>query len=303
MQTKSNEESLMKTFAPMLAYQKYPDLAALHYPLMGSPKLDGLRAMVRGGQLVSRTLKLIPNRYAQKLFSGLPEGTDGELIVGDPTDDPFRRTDSAMTREEGEPDVRYFVFDNFAAKGGYQQRYEVVKKLEGRERVVVVLHVVINTPQELADFEVKCLDMGFEGGMINSIDGPYKYGRSTLNEGYLLKLKRYEDSDAEVLGTYERMHNGNEATTDNLGRTARSSHKANKSGQDTLGGFFVRDVHTGVEFKVPSSAIKEKERKKLWLIRDSLVGKFLKYKFFPTGMKDRPRHPVFLAWRSKFDIS
>lgn len=290
-------------FSPMLAYQKYPDITKLRYPLMASPKLDGLRALVKDGQLVSRTLKPIPNRYAQKLFSGLPEGTDGELIVGDPTDEPFRRTDSAMMSEDGEPDVTYFVFDNFAVPGGFRTRFAEVEKLKGRAHVSVVLHVGIKTPEELSAFELKVLDMGFEGGCLRSLDGPYKYGRSTLNEGWLLKLKRYEDSDAEVLGTYERMHNGNEATTDNLGRTARSSHKANKTGQDTLGGFFVRDVHTGVEFKVPSSAIKEKERKKLWKVRDSLVGKFLKYKFFPTGMKDRPRHPVFLNWRSKEDIS
>lgn len=289
--------------APMLAYQKYPDITKLKYPLLGSTKLDGLRALVKGGQLVSRTLKPIPNRYAQKLFAGLPEGTDGELIVGDPTDDPFRRTDSAMMREDGEPDVRYYVFDNFMAPGAFVSRFAVVGELWNRTRVKIIEQQIIENPERLKAFELECLDAGYEGGILRSFEGPYKYGRSTLNEGYLLKLKRYEDSDAEVLGTYERLHNGNEATTDNLGHTARSSHKANKTGQGTLGGFFVRDVHSGVEFKVPSSAIKEGERKKLWKVRDSLVGKFLKYKFFPTGMKDRPRHPVFLAWRSKEDIS
>jgi DNA ligase 1 len=290
-------------FSPMLAFQKYPDINKLKYPLLASPKLDGVRAIVRGGQLVSRTLKPIPNRYAQKLFSGLPEGTDGELIVGAANDEPFRRTDSAMMREDGEPDVFYYVFDNYMAQGGFLKRYSVVQKLDGRERVVIVLHVGINTPQELSNFELKALDMGFEGGIIRSLDGPYKFGRSTLNEGYLLKLKRYEDSDAVILGSYERMHNGNEATTNALGRTERSSHKANKSGQDTLGGFFVRDVHTGAEFKCPSSAMKEKERQKIWNNRDSYIGKFIKYKFFPTGAKDKPRHPVFLAFRSKDDIS
>jgi DNA ligase 1 len=290
---------------PMLAFQKYPDITKLHYPLMASPKIDGVRALVVGGKLLSRSLKPISNRYCQKLFAGLPEGTDGELIVGPANEEPYLHTVSGVNSEDGEPDVRYYVFDNFMAPGGFKQRFDTLFKLKAWERVTIVLHEMINTPEELADFELKCLDTGFEGTMIRALDGPYKFGRSTLAEEYLIKLKRYEDSDAEILGTYERMHNDNEATTNELGRTARSSHKANKTGQGQLGGFYAKDIHGlfAAEFKVPSSAITEKERKRFWQERDSLVGKFIKYKFFPTGAKDRPRHPVFLGWRSKDDIS
>jgi DNA ligase 1 len=286
---------------PMLAFQKYPDIERLTYPLYASPKLDGVRALVIDGQLVSRTLKPIPNRHVQKLFSGLPEGTDGELIEGAANEDPYRRTVSAVMSEDGEPDITYYVFDNFLVNGGFSVRFAVVSELSEYPHISVVLHVTINSPEELKTFELKCLDMGFEGGMTRKPDGPYKQGRSTLAEEYLLKLKRYEDSDAEITGTYERMHNGNEATVDNLGHTARSSHKANKTGLGDLGGFELRDIHSGVEFRC-GTGLDADDRIKLWKRRDKLVGQIIKYKFFPTGAKDKPRHPVFLGFRSKLDL-
>src|SRR5690606_41939772 len=62
------------------------DVAKLKFPVWASPKLDGIRAIVKDGRLLSRSLKLIPNEATQSLF-GRPshEGLDGELIVGSPT--------------------------------------------------------------------------------------------------------------------------------------------------------------------------------------------------------------------------
>lgn len=44
------------------------------------------------------------------------------------------------------------------------------------------------------------------------------------------------------------------------------------------------------------------ERDRFWRERESLVGKFVTYKFFPTGSKDRPRHPVFISFREQDDL-
>jgi hypothetical protein len=71
--------------------------------------------------------------------------------------------------------------------------------------------------------------------MLRDPNGPYKFGRSTRKEGYLLKLKRFCDSEAEVIGVVELMHNGNEAKTNALGRTERSTRKAGKTGMGVLG--------------------------------------------------------------------
>lgn len=285
---------------PMLA-ALCEDVTKLRYPVIASPKLDGIRALVIDGQLVSRTLKPIPNRHVQKLFSGLPEGTDGELICGAANQDPYRRTVSAVMSEDGEPDVHYFVFDNFKIQSGFKERFDSIIKLKSWDNVEIVLHEKIRNAEHLAEFESEAVEQGFEGAMIRSVDGPYKFGRSTVKEGYLLKLKRYRDSDAEIIGTYELMHNGNEATTNALGRTERSSHQANKTGLDSLGGFELRDVHSGVEFRC-GTGLTADDRKTLWDTREELIGKIIKYKFFPTGSKDKPRHPVFLGMRSRLDV-
>jgi DNA ligase 1 len=285
---------------PMLA-ALCEDITKLRYPVIASPKLDGIRALVIDHQLVSRTLKPIPNQHVQKLFSGLPDGTDGELIFGAANQDPYRRTVSAVMSEDGEPDVHYFVFDNFLAKGPFVDRFRKVQFLEERKNVDVVLHESVKDVEHLTEFESEAVEQGFEGAMIRSVDGPYKFGRSTVKEGYLLKLKRYRDSDAEIIGTYELMHNGNEATTNALGRTERSSHQANKTGLDSLGGFELRDVHSGVEFRC-GTGLTAADREQMWEMRDDLIGQIIKYKYFPVGSKEKPRHPVFLGMRSRLDV-
>ena len=110
------------------------------------------------------------------------------------------------------------------------------------------------------------------------------------------------DSDAEVLSAFELEHNENEAKTNALGRTERSTAKAGKVLSGLMGGLNVRDCVTGVEFAI-GTGFDANDRKVLWEQRDTLPGKLLKYKFFPSGSKDKPRHPVFLDWRSKEDMS
>jgi DNA ligase-1 len=36
--------------------------------------------------------------------------------------------------------------------------------------------------------------------------------------------------------------------------------------------------------------------------RNGAIGKLVKYKYFAIGVKDAPRHPVFLGFRSKLDF-
>ena len=83
-------------FKPMLA-GTHSDVAKLIFPLLASQKLDGLRATAQDGVLLSRSLKPLPNKYVQELFKNLPQGLDGELIVGDPfAPDAFRKTTSLV---------------------------------------------------------------------------------------------------------------------------------------------------------------------------------------------------------------
>jgi len=126
--------------------------------------------------------------------------------------------------------------------------------------------------------------------------GAYKYGRATLREGSLWKLKRFTDGEYRVVGIEEQMHNANEKTRDELGRAKRSSHKENKRGKNTMGALNGVDTQTGVEFDV-GTGFTDVERQDIWDNWPRDKGTLRKYKSLAVGVKDKPRHPVDLGTR------
>lgn len=301
------------SFKPMLASPA--DFKILQYPLFASPKLDGIRAAVLNKRLVSRKLLDIPNKAIFAALSGKPQfdGLDGELIVGSPTaDDVYRVTNSAVMSHAGEPEATFHVFDvhdrpeAFSNRLAYVRNYveqwgterQVAARLKGEANVKIVVHehVHINDEDALLEYEAKQIALGYEGLILRSGMGLYKHGRSTAREQYMLKVKRFEDSEAVVLGIIEEMHNGNEAETDNLGRTKRSKAKAGLTGKGTMGALAVRDIHSGVSFEIGTGFTAADRARMDW------VNKIVKYKFFPVGVKDKPRHPVYLGERHAADM-
>lgn len=286
---------------PMLAA---PAGELIHLPALLSPKLDGIRCLIIDGVACGRSLKPLPNKYVQKLF-GRPElnGLDGELIVGLPTaKDVFQATSSGVMSIEGEPEVMFHVFDDFTESGGFQRRLHTAQRRIKKQKCCIgVDHHLIKAAADLNQWEEDYLTLGYEGVMLRSLDGPYKHGRSTAKEGYLLKVKRFEDSEAKIVGFSELMHNANEAKRNELGHLERSSHKAGKVGKQMLGAVTVQDLKTGVEFDI-GTGFTEDQRKKLWAERKDLIGLTVKYKSQPTGVKEKPRFPVFLGFRDKVDM-
>src|SRR5690606_5448014 len=113
------------------------------------------------------------------------------------------------------PDFKYLVFDKWdRGNRRYKERYTGVDfGMTGDYSDPLEEHefVICHTPQEVLEYETHCLKMGYEGLILRNPDAPYKFGRSTLKEGSLLKLKRYEDAEAIVVSLEEAMHNDNEA--------------------------------------------------------------------------------------------
>ena len=287
---------------PMLAATS--DGNNIKYPVLGSPKLDGIRCLILGGEARSRTMKPIRNAHVQLLFGHhILNGLDGELIVGPPqAPDVFRTTTSGVMSGDGIPDVKFHVFDHWGAWGGFASRLKAATILAGHSpHIVVVPHTLCESKDKLLELDAKHLAEGYEGTMIRALEGAYKQGRSTLREGGLLKLKWFSDSEAIVTGFVEKMHNGNAAFLDERGYTKRSSHQDSKWGVGTLGALCVRDLTTGIEFEV-GTGFDDATREALWAERPSLVGRIVKYKFFPSGVKEKPRHPVFLGFRHLDDI-
>jgi DNA ligase-1 len=299
---------------PMLAATIEPDgITDLRYPVLLSPKLDGIRALEFQGELLSRRLLALPNKALQHAARAL-EGMflDGELILGNPAaHDACNRTTSAVMSADGPAPsgdlfgLRYWVFD-ITDRGAFAFRDRLdwaaarVKNLN-LPWVKFVAHVAADSPERVDEFEGVRLAMGFEGIMIRDPGGTYKSGRSTLKEGGLIKLKRFLDGEAAIIGAVELRKNTNVKTRNALGLTERSHANAGMIGQDTLGTLIVRDLKSGVEFEL-GTGYTVSQRARLWGQRGTLNGKIVKYRYQHIGTINKPRIPVFAGFRDPIDI-
>ena len=287
---------------PMLAGKcERPDL--LPFPVLATPKLDGIRCLKIGGKALTRSFKPVSNRFAREwIEANLPDGVDGELMLRGGT---FSETTSAIGRRDGQPDFVFHIFDFVGESTAtpYQDRMGQLAALPDSPRMVKVLPVMIRNAAELAAYEEECITAGYEGVMVRTPDSPYKCGRSTEREVWLLKIKRFEDAEAVVLSTYEGMSNHNAAELDAFGRTKRSMSQGGMIGRGELGGFVVRHLSTGVEFRVGYNHVAGGiDRITLWMRRESLIGKVVKFSHQPSGAKDAPRFPKFIGFRESWDM-
>ena len=295
---------------PMLA-TKCECPAALKFPVLSTPKLDGFRCLKVGGKALTRSFKPVPNVFVREwIEANLPDGVDGELMLRGGT---FSETAAAIGRRDGQPDFQFHIFD-CVFDGRLDEPYRSrVRDLDGllgfmqsdpRSRHLVFVNpVTIHNLAELEEFESKCLADGYEGVMVRTPNSPYKCGRSTEREGWLLKIKRFEDSEAEVLETYEGLTNQNAAEQDAFGRTKRGHSQSGMVGRGELGGFVVKHLTTGVEFRVGYNHLAGGiDRVTLWERRDTLIGKVVKFKHQPSGAKDAPRFPQFIGFREAWDM-
>lgn len=280
------------------------DPSKLKFPLIASPKLDGIRCLLMESRVTegkriaySRSLKPIPNIHIRNTLanSTLPLGIDGELIIGS----TFQDTTSGVMTVAGEPAFQYHVFDYFGdgINKPFVERYQMLCEIVDNSRydwLKLVPHAQLKSLEQLDAYETEQLSQGHEGVMLRSINGRYKYGRSTEREAILIKLKRFTDSEARVIGFTELEHNCNEQTTSNTGHAERSSDKGMMIPGNTLGALVVKD--NGIEFSI-GTGFTQAQRKEIWNNKDKYLGAYCTYKYQDFGIKVAPRAPVFLRWR------
>lgn len=293
---------MTSNFRPMLLPRETPDLDKLEYPIIASAKLDGIRCLIKDGVALSRTLKPIPNKSIQawaKKNANKLEGMDGELIVGDPASSTvYRDTNSFVMSHDKEGEFWYYQFDYWDTP--HSPFYYRIESTNEAENVIHLGYKTVHNKEELLKYEELVLNVGYEGLILRNPNGKYKYGRCTLKENNSFKLKRFEDAEAIIIGFEEEMHNGNIAETNELGRTKRSTAKSGMVGKQSLGAFTCRTPE-GIEFSI-GSGFSQQDRLDYWKSKDSLMGCTIKYKHFPIGVKDKPRHPIFLGFRDPIDM-
>ncbi len=287
-----------------------------HGFLFMQPKIDGMRALL-ADKPMSRAWKPHKNRFMQSWLSYNPQlaGLDGEVVPGLVySADIFREAMSGIRAEDGSPEFTFYAFDLFSEEWvnrAYLARLAKLEQLFGPSGVTyggsdyTASVVVCPTPRvvyldEIYKLEEQMLKDGWEGGILRTPNSPYKFGRSTTREGYLLKLKRFEDAEAVVVGWEPWYENQNEPTLDPRGYTARSAHQENLQPLERLGAWLVqlRD-NPEVEFSVGVlRGVTHADRDRLWKDREHYMGRIMKFKHQGYGGGyDRPRTPVFLNWR------
>lgn len=283
------------------------ELKALSYPIACSAKLDGIRGVITTNGVLSNSLKPIGNQHIQQQLNN-PNlfGLDGELIVGSPhinfavsQDDVFNRTSGNVRRSAGKPDFKFYVFDCFKHKDlSYADRWLNImgNYVSVNPYVVVLEQRICKTWQEALAYEESLLAQGYEGMMVRSLTAPYKEGRATKKESYILKRKPLEQDEAIIIDCFEQLKNNNVKATNELGDSFRTNHQENKEGKDTLGGFVLKSSRWEDSFNCGTIIGGTQEwRKYIWeqykANPKNILGQIVTYVYQGIGSLDKPRQP------------
>jgi len=305
---------------PLLA-ATIEDFETIKFPLLATPKLDGIRVLKIDGKVLTRKFKELPNRDVRsKLEFILPDGIDGEIMLRNGN---FNQIQSEIMSFDGAPDYIFYAFDwvkddlnkpylermrdleqwyndnmlKFIALSKIQMGVTTIDPDNFRDKIRLLLPKKVNTLEELQTFEEECIENKFEGAMIRSIDGRYKCGRSTLREGILGKIKRFIDDEAVIIGFKEKLQNTNKQEEDNFGLSKRSHKKEGMIPANTLGALMVQNKE-GIKFEV-GSGFDDELKKEIWMNQEKYLNQTITYKYQKYGMLEdgSPRFPVFLRFR------
>lgn len=286
---------------PMLA-GTVTDFSKIKFPVLATPMIDGIRCLRINGKSLSRSFKEIPNKHIQERMKDLPDWLDGELIIKG----GFQKTTSGVMSQDGTPDFEYWIFDfvKDSLIKNYMLRLDSLRLYTSLPIFCIHLYPQrLDNLDEIRDYEEDVMSLGHEGIMIRQPNSPYKCGRSTEKEGYLLKIKRFEDAEAVIIGFEEQAANMNELKEDKFGLSKRSTSKVGKVGKNTLGAFVVRDLSlpqpaSNYEFRVGTGVGLTKElRQKIWDNRKEYLGAIITYKYQKIGTLNLPRLPVFKGFK------
>ncbi len=291
-------------FRPMLAVNA--DKERIQYPCLYSTKLDGIRICFKNGEMLARSLKPITSKTLQEKYQFLKDLTkqtniilDGEMYAHDME---FNEISRYVRKSDLEipKNLKFHCFDIVTDENYEEEFTSRFKKLQAfkHEDIVIVKQKELKSADELDTAFKDVLEQGYEGLILRTKDSPYKCGRSTENEGFLLKIKPFVSFDAKVIEVVERMENLNESHKNELGRSFKRNTVDMKKGTGIAAVFKV--MYKGVEGGVTITG-DEEFRREIWEHKEDYIGKMIEWKAMVVGMKDFPRHSTFLRFRKDRD--
>jgi DNA ligase-1 len=295
----------------------------LVFPLIGQPKIDGVRALNMTGRLTGRSLKTFKNRYlTTQLSHSSLIGCDGELAAESHVHpDLCRLTSSATGTIEGQPYVLWWLFDYVTVDTkamAYLSRLQMLPTVIALAPPALQPHLrvipwkLLYSLEELEAYDEENLAAGYEGTVLCGPDMPHKDGRAG-KKLYKWRIKRFVDFEFKVHTILEGDENQNEAQINELGQTFRSSHQENKVANGMVGamlGTVLADVFDGdtllfpkgQEVKVGAGCLTHDQRRHYFINQNEFMSLIHKAKFFPKGIKDKPRFPTWQSFRNAEDM-
>ena len=315
---------MTKLTKPLLA--RDVNEAKLKFPCYVLPKIDGAFAFIQESKLLARSLKPHENLFVTQQYSNpLFEGLRGELIFGTNPREPdlCRNTSSALRRIQGEPETSLWCFDYVTPDTvnlTYHERRILLEskvihlRSQGFTNIQFIASKVVNNLQEYEEAKNHFMSLGYEGIVVRNPDSKHKEGRSSEVKADLWRWKPYATAEIKVTKLGEELKNNNEAKTNELGRTERSTHKDNLEGKNTLGyivgtlleplkdfaGVVVAEA--GTEVTIATGSLTEKECKYYWDNPDELMNMIAEFEYMSYGLKDKPRFSQFKRIRSEVDL-
>lgn len=221
---------------PMLAHpiknDKKDNWNKVKYPIAGEPKLDGVRCLIslkhcQGGinvtdiQAISREGKSYDFGTTKirealiEIFVNQPNIIlDGELYVHEM---PQNRISGAMRTGKYNPEIHdsmeYHIYDLIDLNNKdliYSERKALLMTLvvnyANSYQIKFIPDFILDNKEEVDDFELRCIEEGYEGIMLKPLDGKYEIGKRSYNN---LKVKQFLDEEFEIVG-YELGKRGSE---------------------------------------------------------------------------------------------
>lgn len=321
-------------FKPMKAPHEETNLDEIQYPVLASYKLDGIRCLFIKGEMLSCSLKQIVNKQLMEKFASLIEYSkenncifDGEIyspkipfslisscvMTIDHNDKKAVKTwlekceehEVDISREEAVNSLKFHVFDcvqNDNFDTSFKDRLKNVERFldDWNKLVEILIHVYINSKQEVDDYFEKALEYGLEGLILRDSKGRYKCGRATLKQGLIYKVKPYITFDAKIIEVEQgtKVNPNAKKKINELGRSVTSKKKGDRIPIERAKAFVVKykDKTVSVVLKMT-----HKQKDEVWANKESYIGKMIEYKGMLVGAKDVPRHPTFVRFREDKD--
>jgi len=207
-------------------------------------------------------------------------------------------------------DLKFWLFDGIILDRpdlvGFKERMEEIvhriclSKLNENKYIQMPEYNYANSKEELDLLYKKSLSHGYEGLVLVHKDHKYKFGRGTLNEGSILKMKDdRKEFDGIILDVEEAtvVKDGVEKTVNNLGRSVTSKKKGDRLPSGLAKGFVVQYENIGT-FTVGLTGFDNEAKKELLDNKGKYIGRHFKYTGMPP-VKDYPRSAFFDCWRDE----